>query len=60
MTATGTSLNNVGWVAIAAGVTGLLGIVFIILFFTVGGPFGTLADYGNGLHRRLPLQPHSL
>jgi hypothetical protein len=38
-----------GWVAIATGIAGLLGFVFIILFFTVGQPFGTLNDIFIGL-----------
>jgi hypothetical protein len=37
------------WVAIATGIVGLLGLVFIILFFTVGQPFGTLNDICIGL-----------
>ena len=40
---------TVGWVAIAAGVAGLLGLAFIGLFFTVGQPFGTLNDICIGL-----------
>jgi hypothetical protein len=40
---------TVGRVAIATGITGLLGLVFIILFFTVGQPFGTLNDICIGL-----------
>ena len=39
----------IGWVAIATGVSGLLALVFIILFFTVGQPFGTLNDICIGL-----------
>jgi hypothetical protein len=39
----------IGWVAIATGIVGLLGLVFIILFFTVGQPFGTLNDICIGL-----------
>ena len=39
----------IGWVAIAAGIAGLLGLVFIILFFTIGQPFGTLNDICIGL-----------
>jgi hypothetical protein len=35
---------TIGWVSIAAGIAGLLGFAFIILFFTVGQPFGTLND----------------
>ena len=34
----------IGWVAIASGVVALVGLVFIVLFFTVGQPFGTLND----------------
>ena len=40
---------TMGWVAIATGIVGLLGLAFIILFFTVGQPFGTLNDYCIGL-----------
>ena len=40
---------TIGWVAIATGIVGLLGLAFIILFFTVGQPFGTLNDYCIGL-----------
>lgn len=40
---------TVGWVAIATGVAGLLALAFIILFFTVGQPFGTLNDICIGL-----------
>ena len=45
------SLSSVltGQVAIATGIAGLLGLVFIILFFTVGRPFGTLNDIFIGL-----------
>lgn len=35
---------TIGWIAIATGIAGLLGLAFIILFFTVGQPFGTLND----------------
>lgn len=41
--------STVGWVAIATGIIDLLGLVFIILFFTVGEPFGSLNDICNGL-----------
>jgi hypothetical protein len=34
----------IGWIAIASGVAGLFGLAFIILFFTIGQPFGTLND----------------
>jgi len=35
----------VSWVVIATGIAGFLGFVFIVLFFTIGQPFGTLNDY---------------
>ena len=40
---------TIGWVAIAAGVAGLLALVFSILLFTVGQPFGTLNDLCIGI-----------
>lgn len=40
---------TIGWVAIATGITGLLGLAFITLFFTIGQPFGTLNDICIGL-----------
>jgi len=40
---------TIGWVAIATGIVGLLGLTFIILFFTIGQPFGTLNDICIGL-----------
>lgn len=40
---------TIGWMAIATGIAGLLGLAFIILFFTVGQPFGTLNDICIGL-----------
>ena len=36
-------------VAIATGVAGLLALIFIILFFTIGQPFGTLNDIFIGI-----------
>jgi hypothetical protein len=36
-------------VVLAAGIFGLLGLVFLILFFTVGQPFGTLNDICIGV-----------
>jgi hypothetical protein len=45
MLASDLSAGTIGWVAIATGITGLLGLAFIVLFFTVGQPFGTLNDY---------------
>jgi hypothetical protein len=44
VTASSFSSNATGWTAVATGVAGLLGLVFIILFFTAGQPFGTLND----------------
>ena len=38
-----------GWTAISTGIAGLLGLVFIVLFFTAGQPFGTLNDIFIGL-----------
>jgi hypothetical protein len=38
-----------GWAAVAAGIAGWLAFAFIILFFTVGQPFGTLNDIFIGL-----------
>jgi hypothetical protein len=38
-----------GWVAMATGVAGLSAILFIVLFYTVGGLFGPLNDICNGL-----------
>lgn len=38
-----------GWVAIATGIVGLLGLVSIILFFSIGQPFGTINDICIGL-----------
>jgi hypothetical protein len=49
MISTHFSSSLVGWVAISAGIAGLLGLVFIILFFTIGQPFGTLNDICIGL-----------
>ena len=39
----------VGQLAITTGISGLLALVLLILFFTLGGPFGTLNDICNGL-----------
>ena len=44
MTTSNFSSDMIGWVAIASGVAGLFGLAFIILFFTIGQPFGTLND----------------
>jgi len=38
-----------GKLAITTGISGLLALVLLILFFTLGGPFGTLNDICNGL-----------
>lgn len=44
MTTSNFSAMTIGGVTIATGVVGLLALVFIILFFIVGQPFGTLND----------------
>lgn len=41
--------GSIAWLAIATGIVGLLGFVFIILFFIMGQPFGTLNDICIGL-----------
>ncbi len=38
-----------GRLAIATGISGLLALVLLILFFTIGGPFGTLNDIFNAM-----------
>jgi hypothetical protein len=43
------SSDIIGRVAIATGISGLLGLVLIVLFFTIGQPFGTLNDIFIGL-----------
>lgn len=43
------SPSAVGWFAIATGITGLLGLASIMLFFAIGQPFGTFNDICNGL-----------
>ncbi len=40
---------TIAWVAVATGIVGLLAFAFIILFFSVGQPFGTLNDICIGL-----------
>jgi len=40
----GFSSHTIGCTAVASGVVALIGLIFIILFFTVGQPFGTLND----------------
>jgi len=49
MSASSFSSHTIGWMAIAAGALSLAGLVFIILFYTVGQPFGTLNDLCIGL-----------
>src|SRR5712692_6320961 len=39
----------IGWVAVAVGTTQLIGLVFLIVFFMIGEPFGTLNDICIGL-----------
>lgn len=43
------SSSAISQVAITTGIAGLLGFIFIVLFFTVGQPFGTLNDICIGL-----------
>jgi hypothetical protein len=47
--ATSSSASIVGWTSMATGVVGLFALLFIVLLYTVGGPFGTLNDLANGL-----------
>jgi len=49
MTASSFPSAAVGWLAVVTGVAGLLGLLFIILFFRFGQPFGTLNDVSIGL-----------
>jgi hypothetical protein len=49
MITSGFSTPTIAWLAIAAGVAGLLALAFIILFFTIGQPFGTLNDIFIGV-----------
>lgn len=41
--------ESIGRVALATGISGVLSFVFIVLFFTVGQPFGTINDIFIGL-----------
>ena len=41
--------RTVGWMAISTGIVGILGVVFLLLFFSIGQPFGTLNDIFGGL-----------
>ena len=49
MTTGDLSFATIGWMAIASGIACILAIVLLILFFTVGQPFGTLNDIFNGI-----------
>ena len=49
MAASTFSSSTVAWIALATGAAGLAGLLFIILFFSVGQPFGTLNDLCIGL-----------
>lgn len=49
MMSSASSTPLTGWVAIGTGIAGLLALAFIILFSTVGQPFGTLNDVCIGL-----------
>jgi hypothetical protein len=44
-----TAASTIGALTIATGAVGVLAVVFIIIFYTVGQPFGTLNDISNGL-----------
>jgi hypothetical protein len=44
MTTSNLPPSTIGGAAIATGVAGVLALAFIILFFAVGQPFGTLND----------------
>ena len=41
--------STAGWMAWATGIATLLATVLIFLFYTLGGPFGTLNDIFNGV-----------
>jgi hypothetical protein len=50
MTTNHLSTTSIGWTAIATGVSAILAVVFLILMYTVNGPFfGTLNDVFNSL-----------
>jgi hypothetical protein len=49
MAVTTLSSLTIGWTAMITGVAGLLALAFLILFFTIGGPFGVLNDICIGL-----------
>jgi len=49
MTTGPNALSMIGWLAIATGIAGFLALVFIILFFSIGQPFGTLNDIFIGV-----------
>lgn len=38
-----------GRIALATGIASIMSTILIILFYTVGGPFGTLNDISNGV-----------
>lgn len=39
--------RGTGWLAIGIGIVAIATVVILILFFAVGGPFGTINDAGN-------------
>jgi len=49
METTGTFGRAAGWVALAVGATGFGAAVLLIVFFVVGGRFGTANDVGNAV-----------
>ena len=46
---TNNGVYSTGWVALATAIATLLATVLIFLFYTAGGPFGTLNDIFNGI-----------
>ena len=46
---TSNDLHSTGWVALATAIATLLATILIFLFYTAGGPFGTLNDIFNGV-----------
>src|SRR5258708_18959910 len=44
MTLTSYSSTSISWLAVTAGVVQLIGVVFLVVFFAIGEPFGTLND----------------
>lgn len=49
MTAGSFSSTTIGWTATITGAASILALILLILFYTVGQPFGTLNDIFNGI-----------